>query len=92
MTSVGCAIGRCRDDAFVRFTGCCADDSSEQCCCGISNRGGDECVDARSVYNEWAAFVNHCDEPESAPASHLGAPLYHCTAVLLYHCVPLRRA
>jgi hypothetical protein len=61
-----------RDDDFVRYTGCCTDPTKPECCCKISQKSPEECVDARTAFNEWAAFVNQCDKPENAPASHTG--------------------
>jgi len=51
-----------RDDPLVRYSGCCTNTTSSECCCGISQHGGDTCVDATSASLQWATHINGCSE------------------------------
>jgi len=60
-----------REDPMVRYEGCCTGDGAE-CCCGISDAGGERCVSAPDSFRRWGHDVNHC--ADAAPArSYTGA-------------------
>lgn len=61
------------NDQFVRFNGCCMAEGMEQCCCGISQVGAEQCTSVTEGWDNWAAKVNNCNGPTTTTQLKLGS-------------------
>ncbi|KAK3252949.1 hypothetical protein CYMTET_37775 [Cymbomonas tetramitiformis] len=50
-----------RNDAMVRYTGCCDNNTLPHCTDSITTDDQDQCIGADYVFNIWAAEINRCE-------------------------------
>eukprot|EP00854_Cymbomonas_tetramitiformis_P000659 gene659-1111_t len=55
------AFGMRRNDAMVRYTGCCDNNTLPHCTDSITTDDQDQCIGADYVFNIWAAEINRCE-------------------------------